>query len=381
MPKIYKISFYLSSKLAKTGWNFSLFLYLYFILLTKLQILHSAMIEVKHALWELEKVSDMVQLDNFFQIYLGKKWLLNEEFKLLVSLNAEDKKDKWAKLSEIKTQLTSAYEEKQQYFMMGKINEQLEKDLVDIGLDTSVDHGSYSLLVEVRRDVEEIFKSLWFIIEYGTEMVTKFENFEAVNIPLTHPATEMHDTIYLNEKDPTGENLVLRTHTSSMQNFMIKKYGVPLKALVPGRTYRFENMDATHDVMFYQVEGMYIAKHVSIAHFKNIIDKMLEAVLKKKVETRMRPWYFPFVEPGFEIDARYEYINPKTGQKELSKWLEILPGGMIHPNVLKAAGIDPIERSWFAFGIGMSRLAAIKYGIKDIRYFTNGDLRFAKSFV
>ena len=120
-------------------------------------------------------------------------------------------------------------------------------------------------------------------------MVTKFENFEAVNIPLTHPATEMHDTIYLNEKDPTGENLVLRTHTSSMQNFMIKKYGVPLKALVPGRTYRFENMDATHDVMFYQVEGMYIAKHVSIAHFKNIIDKMLEAVLKKKVETRMRP--------------------------------------------------------------------------------------------
>ena len=339
------------------------------------------MIEVKHALWELEKVSDMVQLDNFFQIYLGKKWLLNEEFKLLVSLNAEDKKDKWAKLSEIKTQLTSAYEEKQQYFMMGKINEQLEKDLVDIGLDTSVDHGSYSLLVEVRRDVEEIFKSLWFIIEYGTEMVTKFENFEAVNIPLTHPATEMHDTIYLNEKDPTGENLVLRTHTSSMQNFMIKKYGVPLKALVPGRTYRFENMDATHDVMFYQVEGMYIAKHVSIAHFKNIIDKMLEAVLKKKVETRMRPWYFPFVEPGFEIDARYEYINPKTGQKELSKWLEILPGGMIHPNVLKAAGIDPIERSWFAFGIGMSRLAAIKYGIKDIRYFTNGDLRFAKSFV
>ncbi len=339
------------------------------------------MIELKHALWELEKVSDIAQLDNFFQIYLGKKWLLNEEFKLLVSLDPEEKKDKGALLSDIKTQLTSAYEQKQQQFVVKQINEQLEKDLVDISLDVPVEGGSYSLLAEVRRDVEEIFKSLWFVIEYGTEMVTKFENFESVNIPLSHPATEMHDTIYLNEKDSRWENFVLRTHTSSMQNFLIRKYGVPLKMLVPGRTYRFENMDATHDVMFYQVEGMYIAKNISIAHFKDIIDKVLDAVLKKKVETRMRPWYFPFVEPWFEIDARYEYLNPKTGKKEMSKWLEILPGGMIHPEVLRLAGVNPDEWwSGFAFGLGMSRLAAIKYGIKDIRYFTNGDLRFAKSF-
>lgn len=339
------------------------------------------MIELKHALWELEKVSDIAQLDNFFQIYLGKKWLLNEEFKLLVSLDPEEKKDKGALLSDIKTQLTSAYEQKQQQFVVEQINEQLEKDLVDISLDVPVEGGSYSLLAEVRRDVEEIFKSLWFVIEYGTEMVTKFENFESVNIPLSHPATEMHDTIYLNEKDSRWENFVLRTHTSSMQNFLIRKYGVPLKMLVPGRTYRFENMDATHDVMFYQVEGMYIAKNISIAHFKDIIDKVLDAVLKKKVETRMRPGYFPFVEPGFEIDARYEYLNPKTGKKEMSKWLEILPGGMIHPEVLRLAGVNPDEWwSGFAFGLGMSRLAAIKYGIKDIRYFTNGDLRFAKSF-
>lgn len=339
------------------------------------------MIELKHALWELENVSDIAQLDNFFQIYLGKKWLLNEEFKLLVSLDPEEKKDKGALLSDIKTQLTSAYEQKQQQFVVKQINEQLEKDLVDISLDVPVEGGSYSLLAEVRRDVEEIFKSLWFVIEYGTEMVTKFENFESVNIPLSHPATEMHDTIYLNEKDSRWENFVLRTHTSSMQNFLIRKYGVPLKMLVPGRTYRFENMDATHDVMFYQVEGMYIAKNISIAHFKDIIDKVLDAVLKKKVETRMRPWYFPFVEPWFEIDARYEYLNPKTGKKEMSKWLEILPGGMIHPEVLRLAGVNPDEWwSGFAFGLGMSRLAAIKYGIKDIRYFTNGDLRFAKSF-
>jgi len=339
------------------------------------------MLELNHALWELEKVADVGQLENFFQIYLGKKWLLNEEFKVMLTLSPEDKKERGAKLSEIKTQLTEAYEAKEQSFKMAQINEQLEKDLVDISLDVSVDKWSYSLLAEIRREVEEIFKSLWFVIEYGTEMVTKFENFEAVNIPLTHPATEMHDTIYLKEKDPSGENFVLRTHTSSTQNYLIKKYGVPLKALVPWRAYRFENMDATHDVMFYQVEGMYIGKNISIAHFKDMMETMLNAVLKKKVETRMRPWFFPFVEPGFEIDARYEYTNPKTGKKEMSKWLEILPGGMIHPEVLKAAGVDPAEwRSGFAFGLGMSRLAAIRYGIKDIRYFTNGDLRFAKSF-
>ena len=338
------------------------------------------MIELKHALWELEKVSDAAQLENFFQIYLGKKWLLNEEFKLLVALSPEDKKDKGAKLSDLKTQLTAAYEQKQNHFMMGQINQQLEKDPVDISLDIAREEWSYSLLAEVRRDAEDICKSMWFIIEYGTDVVTKFENFESVNIPLTHPATEMHDTIYLNDKDASGENLILRTHTSSMQNFLIKKYGLPLKAVVPGRTYRFENMDASHDTMFYQMEWIVIDKDISVAHFKEMITKILSALLHKNVETRMRPGYFPFVEPGFEIDVRYEVYNKETGKKELSNWMEILGAGMIHPNVLKEAGVDSTQRSGFAFGVGISRLAAVRYGIKDIRYFTNGDLRFAKSF-
>jgi len=338
------------------------------------------MLELKHALWELEKVADMVQLDNFFQIYLGKKGLLNEEFKLMMELSAEDKKEKGAKLSEIKTKLTEAYEAKEQVFKMVQINEQLEKDLVDISLDLSTEQGSYSLLAEVRRDAEEICKSMRFIMEYGNEMVTKFENFESVNIPLTHPATEMHDTIYLNDKDSSWESLILRTHTSSMQNYLIKKYGLPLKAVVPGRTYRFESMDASHDVMFYQMEWIVIDKDISVAHFKEMITKLLSALLHKNVETRMRPGYFPFVEPGFEIDVRYEVYNKETGKKELSNWMEILWAGMVHPNVLKEAGVDSTQWSGFAFGVGISRLAAVRYGIKDIRYFTNGDLRFAKSF-
>jgi len=323
----------------------------------------------------------MIQLDNFFQIYLGKKWFLNEEFKIMMELSPEEKKERGVKLSEIKTILMQSYEAKEQYFKMEKINEQLEKDLVDISLDLSKEIWSYSLLAEIRRDAEEICKSMGFLMEYGTEMVTKFENFESVNIPLTHPATEMHDTIYLNDTDGIWENLILRTHTSSMQNYLIKKYWLPLKVVVPWRTYRFENMDASHDVMFYQMEGIVIDKNISIAHFKEMITKLLSALLHKNVETRMRPWYFPFVEPWFEIDVRYEVYNKETWKNELSDWMEILGAGMIHPNVLKEAGVDSTQRSGFAFGIGISRLAAVRYGIKDIRYFTNGDLRFAKSFV
>ena len=237
----------------------------------------------------MEKVVDIVQLENFFQIYLGKKGLLNQEFKVMVDLPPEEKKEKGAKLSEIKTKLTEAYEAKEREFKMGQINEQLEKDLVDISLDTPFEKGSYSLLAEIRRDAEDICKSMGFVMEYGTEMVTKFENFESVNIPLSHPATEMHDTIYLNDKEPSGENLILRTHTSSMQNYLIKKYGLPLKAVVPGKVYRYENMDASHDTMFYQLEGIVIDKDISVAHFKEMMTKLLSALLHKNVETRMRP--------------------------------------------------------------------------------------------
>lgn len=340
------------------------------------------MIDVKASLQDLEKVADLEQLESFFQQYLGKNGSITLGFKQMGSLSPEEKKTLGQELTEAKNQVTEAYEAKQRALSIDQINAQLNADLVDSSLETADgDQGSFSLLANIRRDAEEVCKSMGFIIEYGTEVVTKFENFESVNIPLTHPATEMHDTIYLQDKDPSGENLILRTHTSSMQNYLIQKYGLPLKAVVPSRVYRYENMDAHHDVMFYQLEGIVVDKHLSVAHFKDMMEKLLSALLHKKVETRMRPGYFPFVEPGFEIDARYEIYNQQTGKKELSKWIELVGAGMIHPNVLKNAGIDTNEwRSWFAFGIGISRLAAMRYGIKDIRYFTNGDLRFAKSF-
>lgn len=188
------------------------------------------MLELKHALSELEKATDAAQLENFFQIYLGKSGLVNQEFKVMLTLPDAEKKERGAKLSEIKTRLGDAYEAKAQQFKMAQINQQLEKDPIDISLDAAFrEHGSYSLLAKVRREIEEVYKSMGFIIDYGHEIVTKFENFESVNIPLTHPATEMHDTFYLEEKDPSGNNLILRTHNSAHQVEDIMKYGVPLK--------------------------------------------------------------------------------------------------------------------------------------------------------
>ena len=333
-------------------------------------------------IWELEQINTAWELEEWFQKYLWKKGLLPAEFKVMWSLSPEERKEKWQQLSALKTALESAYERKNNKISSQAINKMLEKDLVDISLPGwRLDQWYYNLLAKTRREVEEIAQSLWFIVENSTDVVTKFENFESVNIPITHPATEMHDTIYVDKKDDRWEPFVLRTHTSSGQNYAIKKHGLPLKVVVPWRCYRFDEMDATHDTMFYQLEWLYVDKDISIANFKSIITTFLSAILKKEVEIRMRPAFFPFTEPGFEIDARYDMIDPKTWNKQKSKWIEILWAGMVHENVLKTAWVDVSEWwTWFAFWLWINRITAMKYGIKDIRYFTNGDLRFLKSF-
>ena len=340
------------------------------------------MLEQDVIIAELQQVWTVEALEEWFQKYLGKKWLLPAEFKVMADLSVEEKRERWQRLSSLKTALESAYEQKNNEVSSQIINKMLEKDLVDISLPgKKLEKWYYNLLAKTRREVEEIAQSLWFIVENSTEVVTKFENFESVNIPITHPATEMHDTIYVDKKDHRWEPFVLRTHTSSGQNYAIKKYGLPIKVVVPWRCYRFDEMDATHDTMFYQLEWLYIDKDISIANFKSIITTFLSAILKKEVEIRMRPAFFPFTEPGFEIDARYDIVNPKTWDKQKSKWLEILWAWMVHENVLKAAGVD-VSEWWtgFAFWMWINRITAMKYWIRDIRYFTNGDLRFIKSF-
>lgn len=333
-------------------------------------------------LQELTATDSQSSLDLWYEKYLGKKWELPAALKTLASLSPEEKKEMGQKFSELKKVLTEAYEQKLQAIQLVAINAQLADDIVDISLDKPLsDIGHAHLLHAERRRIEEICHSMGFIIEYGKDVVSKYENFYSVNIPATHPATEMHDTYFLKQTDDQGDNFVLRTQTSAMQNELMKRHGVPLKVVVPWKVYRNESTDASHDTVFRQLEWMVIDKNMSIGHCKEMLTSLLSAIFGKDITIRMRPAYFPFVEPGFEIDASCPICEQKgCSLCKQTGWIEIIGAGMIHPRVLEEGGVDSKEYTGFAFWMGINRVVSIKYAIKDIRYFTNGDLRFLKSF-
>jgi phenylalanyl-tRNA synthetase alpha chain len=227
--------------------------------------------------------------------------------------------------------------------------------------------GSLHPVTAVQWEIEAIFERLGFTVEAGPEMETEFYNFEALNIPAMHPARDMQDTFWLKN------GMLLRTHTSPVQVRTMKKFGAPLRCIVPGRCFRYETIDASHENTFHQCEGLMIDRNVSIANLIAVMKLLLREVFKKDLKVRLRPGYFPFVEPGFELDMSC-LICGGAGclTCKRSGWIEILPCGMVHPNVLRYGGIDPHE---FTFGLGLTRLAMMKYGISDIRIMNQGDLR------
>lgn len=323
----------------------------------------------------LHECTNEEALKEFFASYLGKKWSVNALFKQMKDLSPEERKTQGQLITWLYTEIEQAFFAKQDSIKQAYRNEKLEKEIVDISTPwNKIPRGFWNLQNKLRRKIENIFQWMGYHIEYGHDVVSVEENFESVNIPASHPATEMHDTLYVKNPDESGERLLLRTHTSAHQVELIKKYGPACKFIIPGKVYRNENMDASHDVAFWQVEWVVIDKWINMGHFKHTMEQVLKAILETDtIELRMRPAYFPFVEPGVEIDARAQ-----SGGKE--KWLEILGAWMIHPQVLKNAGLDPKEYSWFAFGLGMTRLVAVRYGLNDVRLLTNGDLRFLHSF-
>ena len=230
--------------------------------------------------------------------------------------------------------------------------------------------GSVHPVTAVQWEIERSFERLGFTVEAGPEMETEYNNFEALNIPPTHPARDMQDTFWLTN------GMVLRTHTSPVQHRSMLKFGAPLRVIVPGRCFRYETVDASHETTFHQVEGLMIDRDISIPNLIAMAKTLLMDVMKREVELRVRPGFFPFVEPGIEIDMNCQ-ICGGTGCPtcKQSGWIEILPCGMVHPNVLTAGGIDPEEFTGFAFGLGLTRLAMMKYGIRDIRVLNSGDIR------
>ena len=235
--------------------------------------------------------------------------------------------------------------------------------------------GSLHPVTLVQMELESIFMSMGFQIEDGYDVETEYYNFDALNTPSDHPAREMQDTFWLTN------GMVLRTQTSAVQVRALEKYGAPLRVIAPGRCFRYESLDSSHENTFYQLEGLMVDRNVSVANLISVMKLLLSQVFHREVDTRLRPGYFPFVEPGFELDIKC-LICGGEGCKSCknSGWLELLPCGIVHPNVLRIGGVDPEKWSGFAFGLGLTRLAMMKYGIPDIRLFNSGDIRMLEQF-
>ena len=306
--------------------------------------------------------------------FLGKKGKITEVLKGLKDLSVEEKKEVGKLANDIKVELEEKINNAIEVINEKKIEEELKKENFDITFPGyEYKKGSLHPITVVQRRAEEIFKGMGFMIADGPEIEEDRFNFEMLNIPKDHPARDMQDTYYLN----TGN--VLRTQTSACQSRFMLDNKPPFRMIAPGRCFRNEAMDASHENTFFQLEGMMVEKDLSIANLVYIMKTLLTEILERDVEVRLRPGFFPFVEPGFELDINCQICGGKGCPTcKHSGWLELLPCGMVHPNVLKAGGIDPEEYKGFAFGVGLTRLAMMKYGIKDIRDLNSGDLRFLR---
>lgn len=331
---------------------------------------------------KLREVNSKEELEKTRVAFLGKKGLVTEELKNLRNLSNEVKKTAGMQVNTLKNEIEQAIVEYQKTLEEREYQREIESaEVYDYSIPSEQPTGTLHPITIVQRQIEDIFKSMGFIIEDGLEIQTEYNNFEAVNIPKNHPARDMQDTYYLEN----GQ--LLKTHTSAAQNTIMRKYGAPnpgetLKVLFPGRCFRNENIDACHENTFFQVEGMMIGEDISISNLIYFMRVLLTEVFERDVKVRLRPGFFPFVEPGFELDINCAICGgsgcPTCKQ---SGWLELLPCGMIHPNVLKMGGIDPEKYTGFAFGLGLTRLAMMKYNIKDIRLFNSGNLKQLRQFV
>ena len=323
---------------------------------------------------KMNAIKDSNDVENIRVEYLGKKGEVIEILKNLKNVEASKRKEVGEKANKLRVEIESMVEAKKKE-LKEKEYEKRIKNSEKIDLTIPVDNkvGSLHPITIVQKELEEIFSSMGFTVEDGNEVETEYNNFEAVNVPKYHPARDMQDTFWLEN----GE--LLKTQTSAAQNKIMKKYGAPLKAIFPGRCFRNEALDASHENTFFQMEGMMIDKNVSIANLIYFMKTLLSEIFKKDVEVRLRPGFFPFVEPGFELDIKCPYCDGKGCKVcKNGSWIELCPCGMIHPNVLRMGGIDPEEYSGFAFGLGLSRLAMMKYNINDLRVLNSCVLRALK---
>ena len=313
---------------------------------------------------EIAAASDLVALDAVRVKYMGKKGELTARLKGLSGLSAEERPAAGQEINIAKKAVQEALNTRRDGLQRDALAEKLRADAVDVSLPgRGIARGGRHPVSRAAARIEKIFCNAGFGVRTGPEIEDDFHNFTALNIPENHPARAMHDTFYF-----PGGNL-LRTHTSPVQIRSMVKEGVPIRIIAPGRVYRCDS-DQTHTPMFHQVEGLVIDRGISFANLKAVLHQFVENYFERKAKLRFRASYFPFTEPSAEVDVEWEE----------GKWLEILGCGMVHPNVLENAGIDPEEYTGYAFGMGIERLAMLRYGVKDLRTFFENDLRFLRQF-
>ena len=328
----------------------------------------------------ITQINDSNSLDQINKLkseLFGKNGIISNLFKTLASKEEKEKKNFSSELNNLKSEIQNQINAKVENIKINEINKKLENERVDITLpERNFQNGKIHPVSQVIDEICSIFSEIGFNVEEGPDVENEYNNFTALNTPENHPARDMHDTFYLDK----SKNILLRTHTSPVQVRTMLQGKPPFKIIAPGRTYRCDS-DQTHSPMFHQLEGLHIDKNINMGHLKGCLNYFIKEFFEvDKIKMRFRPSHFPFTEPSAEVDIGYELKDGQIKIGEGDKWLEILGCGMVHPNVLINSKVDPKKNQGYAFGIGIDRLAMLKYGINDLRSFFECDYRWINHY-
>ncbi len=332
----------------------------------------------EEALQKVAAASELKALNEVRVAYLGKKGPITEVLRGMGKLSAEERPKIGALANEVRGAIASKIEEKQAALETAAVNKKLATETIDVTLPgRPVKKGNLHPLTRVVEEIEDLFIGMGYTVAEGPEVETDYYNFEALNLPKSHPARDMQDSFYITDE------ILMRTHTSPVQARTMEKHKGqgPVKIICPGKVYRRDNDDATHSHQFQQIEGLVIDENISMSDLKGTLDVFAKKVFGQDREIRLRPSFFPFTEPSVEVDISCKICGGKgCNVCKQTGWIEVLGGGIVHPNVLEMAGFDSKKYSGFAFGIGVERIAMLKYGVDDIRHFYTNDVRFLKQF-
>ncbi len=326
---------------------------------------------------QIEAAADADAVKAIQRAFTGKKGSVSALMATIPTLPPEERKAFGQGVNELKRAIQDQVQARLDQLAAARLESDRSASDFDPTLPPATQsRGSLHPITQVTRELEDLFESMGYEVLDGPEVELDFYNFEALNIPADHPARDSQDTFFCDE----AGHLVMRTHTSPVQIRAMERLEPPFRIVVPGKCFRQETTDATHDHTFHQMEGLVVGKDISVAHLIGAMKTLLAGIFERELDVRMRPGFFPFVEPGFELDARCPFCTDGCSVCKKTTWIELLPCGLVHPNVLRAGGLDPEEWSGFAFGLGLSRLVMLRESIDDIRHMLSGNLRFLEQF-